>query len=370
MKSRTIYRRLLLISGVALLVFIIVFIAMTGYRKNRAPKVGFIITGEITDQGWNGMHYRGVSYACEKLGAELLIKENIPEEVESCTGAVRELVKAGATMIIISSYGYPALIEDVIKEYSDIAFYGSCAEYYADNYTSYFGRMYQARYLAGIIAGMQTENNSIGYVAAMSNVEVNRGINAFTLGVRSVNPEAVVNVIWTGSWDDEEKETAATETLIRERNVDVMTYHQNQHHVAQTADKAGVYSLGYNEVEQGLSDKYLTAAIWDWQALYYQIVREFLQGKANTVRQHWFGLDTEVIKLADCSALVSEEARRRTEKALQKLLSGEDVFSGIIYDNQGELRCDEGEFISDEILLEKMDWFVDGVVEYEKETGH
>lgn len=370
MSDKSVYRRILQLVMLALIVIIIGLIVMTGRGKSTSPKVGLIITGKADDKGWNGMHYRGVSQACEKLGAKLLLVEDTPEEYESCANAVHKLAKEGATMIILSSYGYPTLVQDVIEGYPDIAFYGSSAEYVADNYTSYFGRMYQARYLAGIVAGMQTKSNSIGYVAAKPNTEVNRGINAFTLGVRSVNPDAVVNVMWTGTWDDEKAETLSAEILIEQAGADVLTYHQNKHHVAHAADKAGVYSIGYNTVEEGLSDKYLTAAVWDWQALYFQIVREFVQGKANTVKQHWFGMDTGVVKLSECSKSVSEETCRLIEAARQEILAGRNVFSGKIYDNSKGLRCDEGEVIGDGLLLEKMDWFVEGVRLYEVETGH
>lgn len=370
MKNKSIYKRVLQLVMLALVAVIIGLIIMTGTGKSDAPKVGLVITGRADDEGWNGMHYMGATYACEKLGAELLLMENVPEEYESCADAVHRLAKDGATMIILSSYGYPTLVRDVIESCPDIAFYGSCSEFDADNYTAYFGRMYQARYLTGIAAGMQTKSNSIGYVAAMPNAEVNRGINAFALGVRSVNPDAVVTVMWTGSWEDERAEVMAAEALISEAGADVLTYHQNRHYVAYAADKAGVYSIGYNAVEEGLSDKYLTAAVWDWQALYYRIVREFVQGKANAVKQHWFGLDTGVMKLSEFSSGVSKETKERIEAARQEILSGKDIFSGRIYDHNGELRCDEGERISDENLLEKMDWFVEGVKVYEMETGY
>lgn len=365
MRSSKIKQNILLVLAVAVLVIIIVFIMTTGMHEASVPKVGVIITGAKEDDGWNGMHYQGVRYACDKLGTQLLVKENVAEGTGACEEAIHELAKEGAEMIILSSYGYPSEVKTVIESYPEIAFYGISAEYYGDNMTSYFGRMYQARYLAGVVAGMMTENDTIGYVAAMPNSEVNRGINAFALGVKSVNEDAVVNVIWTGTWEDAEKEGVAAKTLIEEKKVDVITYHQNQHYVAEIADEAGVYSIGYNAAAQGLSDKYLTAAVWDWNSLYFQIVREFMQGKANSVKRHWFGIDTGVVALAEYSTLVEDEVITAVEKARQEMLAGTHVFSGVIYDNNGVLRCDEQECISDEILLEKLDWFVDGVVIYE-----
>jgi len=365
MKSKKGNHWILLLIAMLILVIIIVFITTIGGGKTSKFKVGLIMTGTAEDSGWNGMHYQGVRYACDEFEVELLLKENVLEGTGECEKVIHELAKEGAELIILTSYAYPVEVKNIIAEYPDISFYAISAEYYADNMTSYFGRMYQARYLAGIVAGMQTNTNQIGYVAAMANAEVNRGINAFTLGVRSVNPQAQVHVLWTESWDNQEKEELSTNKLITEMQTDVITYHQNQHYVAKAADEAGVYSIGYNEAVTGLSENYLTAAVWDWNALYYEIVKEFFQGRANSVKRHWFGIETGVIKLAELSPEVSQETIQAVEAAKQEILSGKPVFSGVIYDNAGELRCDTGENISDEILLEKLNWYVDGVILHE-----
>ena len=365
MKNKKNKQYWLLIFAAVILVVMIVLIFTINAKKNTVEKVGLIITGSCADDGWNGMHYQGVASACETLGVKLLVKENIPEGTGACATAVDELVKEGAGMIILSSYAYPVEIKETIQKYPEISFYGISAEYYADNMTSYFGRMYQARYLAGIVAGMKTESDVIGYVAAMSNSEVNRGINAFTLGVKHVNKAAKVQVIWTGEWEDVEKEKAAVQTLIAECGADVLTYHQNQNNVAKAADEAGIYSIGYHAVEEGLSEKYLTAAVWDWNALYYQIIREYLQGKGNTVKRHWFGIETGVVGLSAYSPLIDDTIKAEIESAQTKMLEGENIFSDVLYDNTGKLQCDEGESISDEILLERMNWFMDGVEIYE-----
>lgn len=351
---------LLILAGLVLIATIVLII-VTGSEKNTSHVVGLIITGETDDDGWNSAHYNGVIAACEKLGTKLIVKENVTEGSGKCADAIHELVNEGAGMIILSSYSYSSETKEVIDSYPQIAFYAISSEYYAKNITSYFGRMYQARYLAGIIAGLQTESDSIGYVAAMPNSEVNRGINAFTLGVKSVNPKATVYVHWTGSWDDEIRETAAAEALISDKSADVLTYHQNQHYTAQTADKAGVYSIGYNEVAEGLSEKYLTAAVWNWDALYYQIIREYVQGQPNAVERRWFAIDSGTVSLSDFSPLVKETALQAVKEAQNRWLKGEDVFSGELYDNNGVLKCNQNETLTDEMLFENMDWLVEGV---------
>lgn len=366
MDKHKLKQSILLISAAVILAAVFVMIAVFGAGSDTALKVGLILTGQSDDDGWNGVHYNGVVSACEKLDTKLLLKENVAEGSGRCAEAIHELVKEGAHMIILSSYAYPAEVKEVIPQYPGVAFYAISSEYSSKNLTSYFGRMYQARYLAGVIAGMKTESNTVGYVAAMPNNEVNRGINAFTLGVRSVNPDAAVYVSWTDSWDDRERETEAAEKLMKEANADVMTYHQNQHYTAEAADKAGVYSIGYNEIAEGLSDKYLTAAVWSWDSLYYEIIREFVQGQPNSVQSHWFAIGSGVVGLSEMSSSVDADTLKAVENAENRLKGLNDVFSGVIYDNEGGLRCNEGESLSDETLLTGMDWFVDGVVIYDE----
>lgn len=358
-------KRGILVSIVAA-VIVIIIVAVTLLAGNNsdtaAKKIGFIMTGSKSDHGWNGMHYSGIEYACEQMQTELMVEENITEGTGQCEQAIRRLADNGAEMIILSSYNYPAETLEVIKHYSHISFYCISSDHDASNLTPYFGRMYQPRYLAGIIAGMQTESNIIGYIAAMPNNEVNRGINAFTLGVKKVNPDAVVKVIWTNSWDNEQYETEAVSKLVKEYNADVITYHQNKPYCAVAADALGIYSIGYNETAEGLSDKYLASIVWNCESLYMQIVKEFYQGKPNQVERHWFDISTGVIDLDIHSPLVSEQTAAAVTTARNSINSGVDVFSGVIYDNEGKLRCGEDETISDHTLHENMNWYVNGVI--------
>lgn len=365
MKNSFALQKVLIVSAIAVAVAIVSVLLFIGFDNKATLKVGLVLTGTTTDNGWNESHYNGVVSACKELGTELIVKENIAEGTGDCERAVHDLAKKGAKMIILSSYSYPGEVKSVIESYPHIAFYGISSDYSSENMTSYFGRMYQARYLAGIIAGMQTKTNSIGYVAAMPNNEVNRGINAFALGVKSVNPDAAVYVRWSNSWDDDKSEISCTEKLINDKKADVMTYHQNRHNVAITADKAGVFSIGYNQSAEGLSDKYLTAAVWDWESLYYQIIREYVQGKPNTVKQRWFAISSGAVGLTQLSPAVSEEAVKAYNAAKNELMVTDNIFAGVIYDNNGVKRCDSGERLSDDTLLTAMDWYVDGVVIYE-----
>ena len=359
-------RSILIIVGIVIFLIIIGSIIFVGKKESTAEKIGVILSGSVEEEGWNGMHYLGFKNSCETLGVEMLVKDNVKEFSGQCENAIRELVEEGASMIVLSSYGYSKEVYEVVKEYPEIVFYGNSSEYHDKNLTSYFVRMYQARYLAGIIAGMKTSNDCIGYVAAMENNEVNRGINAFTLGVRRVNPDAVVNVIWTGTWDNEEEETRAAKTLIEKADVDVITYHQNQSYVVNEAERQGVYSIGYHVPLESASSKYLTTVVCNWEVLYREIIKQFLQGKGNTMANFWIGLEKDVIRLDKYSEEVTDEIVIEVEAAKEEILQGKEVFSGVIYDNLGNRKCEEDEIIRDEILLEQFDWFVEGVNFYEE----
>ena len=358
----------LIILGLLVFLMIVCSILWGGKTKVETKKIGFILSGSAEEHGWNGMHYEGFKASCEKLGVEMLVKENINEFTGECETAIHELVDEGASMIVLSSYGYSEEVYDVVQQYPEIVFYGNSSEYHSKNMTSYFCRMYQARYMAGIIAGMKTQTKEIGYVAAMENNEVNRGINAFTLGVKSVNPDASVHVIWTNSWDDEERETKAAKTLIETVGVDVITYHQNQDYVIQEAERQGIYSIGYHVALEGMSQKYLTSVVCKWELLYEEIIKQYLQGNANSIKNYWIGIDSkyDVVGLSKFSEEITPDIAEKVEETLSMMHAGKDIFSGVIYDNLGNLRCEDGEIIRDEILLEQFDWFVAGVEIYEE----
>lgn len=354
-------------SAAAVIIVLLMVIVFTGREKQaEKTKIGLIMSGSAKESGWNGMHYDGVKAACEKYNAELLVKESVEEFSGKCGLAIEELVQEGVGMIILSSYNYSEEVKDLVKNYPETVFYVNSSEYHDRNMTSYFVRMYQARYMAGIVAGMKTESNTIGYVAAMANNEVNRGINAFTLGVQSVNPDAKVVVSWTGAWDDKDKEVKVANALIDEKKADVLAYHQNQSNVVDVAEKAGVYSIGYHEARQDCSSKYLTCVVCKWELVYRELLREYLVGKGNIKDNYWIGLEADAVGLSTYSEQISKEIEAKVDEAKKAIFSGKDVFSGVIYDTEGKMRCNEKETIIDEILLEQMDWYVKGVEFYEK----
>lgn len=369
MKNKKIRYTLLILATVIFVVILVIILTFKGRVKKGASdtiKVGFVMSGSTDEKGWNGLHYEGIKIACDQLDIELIIKENVEESSGQCEIAIRELAEEKVDIIILSSYGYAAEVKDVVKEYPNITFYSESFDYYGDNLNCYFARIYQARYLSGIIAGHMSETGVVGYVAAMPNSEVNRGINAFTLGVKRANPNARVVVAWSNSWDDADKEKQLAKVLIGEENVDVLAYHQNQPNVIEVAEAAGIYSIGYHENYGGASEKFLTTVESKWDITYKELLSDYVRGKSDVVNTYWFGLDKNAIGLTDISPVVTEDIIADVENAKNEIASGDKIFSGVIYDNQGQLRCDEDEIISDQVLMNNMDWYVEGVYIYEE----
>ena len=191
---------------VAVLALAVVFSACTrsrqaGEKPNRDNiKVGFIYISSIHDEGYTQAHDQG-RLALEKMGISTVYAEYVPENAD-CEKAIRDLIDQGCNVIYTNSFGFMDWTLKVANDFPNV-YFAHCSGYKrAENMSTYFGKIYQARYLSGIAAGYKTQANRIGYVAAYPIPEVIRGINAFTLGVQSVNLDATVEVVWTSTWYD------------------------------------------------------------------------------------------------------------------------------------------------------------------------
>lgn len=349
--------------GMGILLLLAVTVLAFGLEHEGKPslKIGFVTIGDIREAGWNASQYQGIKAAADKFGAQLLVRDNVKENNGECPAAIRELIDEGAGMIFLASYSYSTEARELVEEYPDIAFATNSAEVHARNMTAYFVRMYQARYLSGALAGLRTKTNIIGYVAAMPNSEVNRGINAFALGVRRTNPGARVIVMWTGAWQDEAREEANAGRLIREKGADVLTYHQDEDAACRIADRYGADFIGYNALLTGYSPHYLTSVICRWDNYYIDIVQRYLKGELNSVKNRWLGIERGTVALSEFSSAVSPDTARQVDALRQELASGKLIFAGELYDNGGVLRCASDESIPDDVLLERMNWLVQGV---------
>ncbi|RBP57645.1 nucleoside-binding protein [Alkalibaculum bacchi] len=325
--------------------------------------VGFIYIGPINDGGYTTSHDNGRVYLEEQMGDKIktIYKENIPEEKGEVVKTIREMVDQGANMIFATSFGHMDGVLEAAKEFPEVTF-AHCSGYEkAENMTNYFGRMYQARYLSGIVAGMKTESNVIGYVGAFPLPEVIRGINAFTLGVKSVNPDAEVHVRWTNTWYDPTTEKAAAEALLAE-GADVTAQHQDSTAPMVAAQEKGATSIGYNlSAKESVPNAYITAPLWNWGEYYVDAVQKVLDGTW-TNEPYWKGLESGIVSLDELTELAPGGAQEKVDEAKERIVSGEfDVFTGPIKDQKGAVKVQEGQKLTDQEML-TMTWFVEGVV--------
>ena len=322
-------------------------------------KVAFLYVGTIGDLGYSYAHDQG-RLAVEAMGITTHYVENVPETSE-CEAVLRQLCDEGYNVIYATSFGHGEWVEKVAKDYPNVYFGHATGYITGNNYGNYMGRVYEARYLAGIVAAMNSKSGKIGYVAAMQIPEVIRGINAFTLGVRSVNPKATVEVIWTNTWFDVTIEKSAALELIN-KGCDLIAQHCDSTAPQIAAQEKGVKAIGYNSSTPDAAPKaYLTAPLFHWDVFYKQDLEAIMAGTWKGI-SYWEGLDKGMVSLDDLTKNCAAGTAEAVEAAKAKIISGEiDIFAGELKDNKGEVRVKKGESL-DDAQLQAIDWLVEGVI--------
>jgi basic membrane protein A and related proteins len=325
-------------------------------------QVAFVYVGPVGDAGWTFAHDQGRQAMEEALGdrVETTFIESVPEGAPA-ERVFEDLAREGNELIFGTSFGFMDAMEAVAPRYPDVIFEHASGFKSGDNFGNYFGAMEEARYLSGIAAGAVSEAGRIGYVAAFPIPEVIRGINAFTLGVREVNPEATVEVVWTSTWFGPDLEKQAAESLL-DRGVDVVAQHQDTPAPGQAAEERDAYWVGYNsEMSRFAPEAWLTAPIWDWGPYYVETAEMVWDGTWES-RSVYAGMADGMIDLADFGPAVDDETQQRIEERRGEIVDGTFApFTGPIADQDGEVRVAEGETMSLDDQL-SFDWFVEGVV--------
>jgi len=325
-------------------------------------QVAFVYNGPIGDLGWIYAHDQGRKYLEEVLPSiKTTYIENVMEGPEA-ERVIRDFAIKDYDLIFTTTHGFGDATHTVASEFPD-TFFEHCTGYeIAHNVSTYFGRMYQARFLTGLIAGKMTKTGIIGYVAAFPIPQVVRGINGFALGVQEANPEAKVHVVWTRTWFDPVAEREAAESLVNV-GADVIAQHQNSAEAMKVAEEHGIWGIGYNtDMGKQAPEAVLTSAIWNWGIYYVARAQAVMEG-AWTSQRYWGGLADGIIDLAPFNNAVPEEVRQMVQEWRGRIIDTEwDVFDGPLYAQDGTQVLGEGDRFSDEYLLNDMDWFVQGVV--------
>ncbi len=342
--------------------------AASGIPKDEI-KVGVLhLSDPAEGSGYSYTHDLGIQGMQANLGLssdQIIRKINVDDsDADATRTAIQECIDEGCNIIFTTSWGYMDVTEEMASEYPDIYFcHGTGYKSNGKNFTNYFGRIYQARYLSGIVAGMNTSSNKIGYVAAQdsSNSEVTGGIDAFAIGVASVNPDATIYVKVTNSWYDPDAERAASETLLS-MGCDVMAQHCDTAYPQTMAQDAGVYGIGYNsDMQKETPDSCLTSVIWNWSAYYTYAVQSVIDGTWDG-QNYYGGMADGLVGITSLADFCAEGTQEKVDEAKAGILSGSfNVFDGKLETNTGETIGSDGSTLDDATITGGINWYYKNV---------
>lgn len=322
--------------------------------------IGFVYISPIGEAGWTMQHEIARKEVEKNLGSKVTTKyvENVPESADA-ERVIRDLAQQGSKLIFTTSFGYMNPTLKVAKQFPQVKFVHLTGYKTAPNVATADARFYEARYLAGVMAGKMSKSNIAGYVGAFPIPEVLQGINAFTRGMRSVNPKAEVRVVWVNSWFDPGKERDAAMTLIGQ-GADVVTHHTDSTATVQAAEEKGKYAVAYHSDMKKFGPKAQIGAVTHhWDKYYTKAAQQVLDGTWKSTRT-WGGLKDGMVKLEAVSDAVPADVKKLIAETEKNIASGKlSPFDGPVKDNEGKVRHEKGP-MPDEALI-KMDFYVEGV---------
>jgi basic membrane protein A len=340
--------------------------AQSPAQSAKAPlKVAFVYVSPIGEAGWTFQHDQARQAMQKALGAQVqtTVVEAVAEGADS-ERVMRDLARQGHGLIVASSFGYlePAL--RVAAEFPNVRFEHAGGYKTAPNLSTYNARFYEARYLAGMLAGQASKSGVAGYVAGFPVPEVVQGINAFTLGMRAVNPKAQVKLVWLNTWFDPAREREAAQALV-DQGADVLVNHSGSPAVPQTAQAnfraKGVRTVGYqSDMRRFAPDAQLAAVVPDWSGHYIRAAQAVLDGKWQP-RPVWGGMKDGMVQLVAVDPALPVELRRLVDARRATIVAGSfKPFGAPLKDNAGTLRLAQGTL--DDGAIATMNWLVEGVV--------
>ena len=323
-------------------------------------KVGFIYVGPIGDHGWTYRHDIGRLDVEKHFGdkVETIYMESVKYGPDA-ERAIRSMANDGADIIFATSFGYMEPMLKVAKEFPNVKFEHATGYKQSQNMASYGLRLYQARHVQGIIAGMMTKTNKICYVGAFPIPEVIREINTYYLGAKKMNPKVDIDIVWVNSWYNPPKEADAASVMIAE-GCDMVAQHTDSPAPLQTAQKNGVTGFGQASDQIRFAPKaQLTATIDNWSPYYIKKVQAVLDGNWKT--GDYFGhMKDDVVQMAPFTNM-PDDVKAFAQKIKEGIRDGKYfAFTGPIKDNTGKLQLKDGEIASD-AHLNGMMYYVEGI---------
>ncbi|MBK8665049.1 MAG: BMP family ABC transporter substrate-binding protein [Burkholderiales bacterium] len=330
--------------------------------QSPAPiKAAWVYVTPLTDAGWTHQHDQGRRAVEQALGARVHTSyvENVPEGADA-ERVIRDLAAQGSQIIFTPSFGYMEPTLKVAREFPHVKFESITGYKRAPNVATANARYYEGRYLAGIAAGRMTQSGLAGYVAGFPIPEVLQGINAFTLGLRSVNPKAEVKVIWLNEWFNPPREREAAMTLMNQ-GADVLAFHTGSTAVMAAAEERGKLAVAYHSDMRAIAPTaQLTAVTHLWGDYATRRVKAVQDGSWHST-DLWGGVKEGMIRVDAFGPKVPPSVQREVLARQQDIVAGRlHPFAGPITDNTGRPQLAKGQTLSGAQILQ-MNWLVEGV---------
>jgi basic membrane protein A len=324
-------------------------------------KIGFVYVAPLAEAGWVRQHEEGRQAVDAALGSQVKTTyvENVAEGADA-ERVIRDLARQGNMLIFTPSFGYMEPTLKVAKDFPDVKFESVTGYKTAPNVAVANARYYEGRYLAGIAAGRLA--GSAGYVAGFPIPEVIQGINAFTLGMRSVNPQAEVKVVWLGAWFDPPRERDAAMTLFNQ-GVEVIAFHTGSTAVMRAAQERGKLAIAYHsDMRKVAPDAQLLAVTHQWGNYYTRRAQAVLDGNWKS-GAFWGGVKEGMVRVDRFGPKIPKQV------AAEVMARQRDIAAGRLHpfkaqtallDNEGQEVLAAGKTLTDAQIL-AMNFLVQGV---------
>jgi basic membrane protein A and related proteins len=325
-------------------------------------KIAFVEYSQASGAAWVRANAEATRYLQEHVADLDVTRVESVAEGPGVVPVINSLIAKGNKIIFANSYGYGTFIPEIAKKHPEVIFIVQMADPKGfKNVGSYYGKLEEVRYLEGVLAGKMTKSNIVGFAGAFPYAAIVSGVNAFALGVKSVNPNATVVTNWVNTWYDPPKEKESADALLS-AGADIIANHLDSATTLQAAAAQGKWGMTSNaDWSFAAPQAFLSGSAWNWGPFYVKEV-EAIKANKFVAKRDLGDLKSGIVFLLPYGPMVTEEAKRAVEAAKQKIMSGDlKIFAGPIEDNEGKLRVPAGTELSSEDAITKMNWLVAGV---------
>ncbi|MCR5175523.1 MAG: BMP family ABC transporter substrate-binding protein [Anaerovibrio sp.] len=345
----------------AFLICLTIFLSINYFGSTvweQRTAIGLILVDARNDSGWPREITQGLQSACDGHHYNLYIEDKVPVDEANLERITKKMLGKNVKKIFLIGDFSSQAIESIAKKHPNVTFFtNSIEDSYADNIFKFSVRYHEARYLAGILAGLHTKSDIIGYIAPFPSLETYQDLNAFALGVQKVRPDIKVKVIWTEIWHSVNQENKAL-YLLQNAGADIITYYGPSQHIAQEAAALEVDYIDFHNIEDNSSPHCIAAIDPDWQTICDHLLD--ININKSLSKYYWRGMMDDVITL-HLGPDISPKEKSAVLDSQEKILAGYPIFSGEIIDQHGITRCKTDTVIDNNSLRKGMNWLVKGV---------